>query len=120
MRPKLMKQALFKTAISTYVPATWNGVNTSKWTPLGIKVLIAPDMAAETTAGGIQLPQDVIERNTLASESGIVIELGPDCQIKIKPGDRVYMEKYAGQLITGYDERVYRLMDESCIGAVIR
>ena len=34
-----------------------------------------------------------------------------------KPGDRVYIEKYAGKLVKGRDGRTYRIMDYGSIGA---
>lgn len=120
MKQRLMQRAVFKTALSTYIPAVWNGVNTSSWLPLGAKVLILPDQAAEETAGGIKLTADMVDRHTLASEAGVVVAKGPHCIIEVEPGSRVYMERYAGQLVTGHDERVYRLMDEASVGAVFK
>ena len=35
-----------------------------------------------------------------------------------KPGDRVFVERYGGQLAPGYDGKIYRVMDQSAIGAI--
>ena len=113
-----MQPKLFKTNIAEYQQATWTGTNTSGWTPINDKVMVAPDSAAEITKGGVHITPDTVARHTLASEAGVVVALGPDVTINVKPGDRVYIERYAGQLVTGHDEKIYRLMDQNSVGAV--
>jgi chaperonin GroES len=115
-----MQPRLFKTHIAEYQQATWTGTNESGWSPLNDKILVYPDQASEKTKGGIQLTADSIARHTLASEAGVCVEIGPDCTLKISPGDRIYIERYAGQLVTGHDGKVYRLMDQSSVGAVFK
>lgn len=79
---------------------------------------------------GAQLPPELIERMDMASESGVLIAVSggafllnedgsPFSGEKPTPGDRVYVEKYAGRLIRSHrDGLTYRLMDYGSIGAV--
>lgn len=126
----MLAPKLFKTAISQYDQAEWDGVNKSGWCPVGDHILVKPDKASEITKGGIMMTPDIVARHTLASEAGIVVAMG-DGAFKFnadsitlfegrKPeaGDRVYIERYAGQLVTGHDGEVYRLMSSSSIGAI--
>lgn len=117
MQPRLLPQKTFKTSIGQYSKAEWTGTNESGWVPIGDKVLIYPDQAPTQTAVGLEIPFDIAARHTMAAEAGIVIELGPDVTIPVKPGDRVFIERFGGQLIPGHDDKVYRIMDQSQIGA---
>lgn len=113
-----------------FVLAAWDGANRSGYDPLDDKVLVLMDEHAEVTSGGIALPQPVVDRQSAAGETGIVVALGPAAFVwndeatrvwkgrKPEPGDRVYVERYAGQLLQGADGRVYRLMSQRCVGAV--
>lgn len=126
-----MQPKLFKTSIAEYEPATWTGKNESGIFPTGDRVLIKPDQASEQSSGGVHIPEEISARHTLAAEAGIVIELGEGAFIwnsdkqtpyhgrKPKSGERVCVEKYAGQLIRGDDGEMYRLMESSCIAAII-
>lgn len=110
----------FKTQVGEYQKATWTGTNDSGWVPIGDKVLVYPDQAPEETAMGIKIPIDIAARHTMAAEAGIVVELGPDVNIPIKPGDRIFIERFGGQLVPGHDGKVYRIMDQSSVGAVFK
>lgn len=113
-----------------FVLATWDGVNRSGYAPLDDKVLVLIDEHAEATSGGIALTAEFVERQTMASEHGVVVAVGPAAfrwnddgtrawdGKRPEPGDRVYVERYAGQLLNGRDGRKYRLMAQKCIGAV--
>jgi chaperonin GroES len=104
--------------------------NTSGVIPLGKKVLVQMDEFVGTFADGkLEFLPEMVERMNMASESGAVIECGPDAfayhadgsrwvSRKPVPGEHVYAEKYAGLLIMGNDGKRYRLMDDSCIGAI--
>ena len=59
-----------------YWKAEYSGKNESGFNPVGDKVLIIPDQGAETTSGGVMLTPEMIERHTLASETGVVVEVG--------------------------------------------
>ena len=109
-------------------PAHFDGANRSGYEPLDDHILVKMDTAAAST-GGIFLTDDAKEKNTLASETGVIIACGPSAFAWNEsgtqrwvgeapgPGDRVYVSKYAGQLLHGDDGQVYRVMDSRCIGA---
>ena len=113
-----------------FEPAAWNGKNSSGYYPLGDKVLVMPDRLRERSAGGVELPPELIDRLTLAAETGMVVAVGDGAFAwngdritdfvgrKPKPGDRVFMERYAGQTMLGKDGQFYRLMDDRTIGAI--
>ncbi|WP_342626917.1 co-chaperone GroES [Nguyenibacter vanlangensis] len=113
-----------------YVMSDWDGVNRAGYVPLDDKILVLADVHAEMTSGAVQLPAGYVERQTLAAEHGTVIAVGPAAfrwnddgtrqwvgRIPA-PGDRVYFERYAGQLLRGEDGRLYRLMSQRCIAAI--
>jgi co-chaperonin GroES (HSP10) len=120
MQPKLLK-----TEHAGYVPQTWSGANTSGWRPFGDAVLVLPDVASETMGdkGLIHLPKDLQDRNSLASESGILIATGEGTFSKVaeterpKPGERVLFARYSGRRFMGKDGAVYLCMTDDCIGA---
>ena len=126
MQPKLLSKTL-----ATYTPAAWTGKNESGIFPIGDRVLVLADEAAERTAGGIEIPQEVTYRMTLAAEAGVVVEIGdgafkwnsdkvtPFAGRLPTPGVRVCIEKYSGQTIKGDDGKMYRLMESACIGAIL-
>lgn len=113
-----------------FVLAPWDGVNRSGYVPLDDKVLVLMDEHASVTSGGVYIPDVAAERQSAAGETGVVVALGPaafwqDDEArrawvgrKPQPGDRVYAERYSGQLVQGVDGRTYRLMSQRCIGAV--
>ncbi len=128
MQPKLLKSS----QLSEFIPAEWHGVNESGYEPVCDRVLVLPDIAASESSGGIALPADIVDRHTMAAETGVVIAVGPDAfawtpdktrpwnGYKPKPGDRVYIQRYSGQVMLGEDGKFYRLMDYTCCGAVKR
>jgi co-chaperonin GroES (HSP10) len=77
---------------------------------------------------GAQLAPELVERMDMASESGVLVAVSPGAFLvnedgspwsgyKPQPGDRCYVEKYAGKLIKGRDGVTYRIMDYSSVGA---
>lgn len=113
-----------------YAMPAWDGANRSGWQPLDDKVLVLMDEHVELTSGGIMIPGTAQERMNLAGETGIVVALGPVAFVwnddltrkwqgrAPEPGERVYVERYAGALIQGIDGRAYRLMSQRCVGAL--
>lgn len=112
-----------------YTRVEFNGVNESGFEPIGDKVLILPDQASEITSGGIMLTAEMIERHTLAAETGVIVSVGDGAFSfhtdgskwqgrKPVAGDRIYCQRYSGIVLFGADGRFYRLMDTSVIGAV--
>lgn len=110
--------------------AVWDGENRSGWQPLDDKVLVLMDEHTELTKGGIIVMSQIADRQTLAGITGVIVALGPTAfrwsddlarawtGYKPQPGDRVYVDRYSGQLVNGRDGRQYRLMSQSCVGAV--
>lgn len=126
MEPKLIKRG----HLNDLILAEYSGKNESGFEPLNDIVLVLPDQVSEKTAGGIDLPPDVVERMQAAAESGVIIAMGdgafrtssygsrPWKGYRPKPGDRVYMRRYSGILMGGEDKRIYRLVTDIEIGAV--
>ena len=126
-----MQQKLLKSSqLGEFAPAEYNGKNESGYEPIGDRVLVLPDTAAEKTAGGVELTADFVDRMTQAAETGVIIAYGADAfrwnfdrtrpweAYKPLPGDRCYIQRYSGQVLLGEDGRLYRLMDYACIAAV--
>jgi len=120
MKEKLIPMSRFKTQVGEYQKAQWTGTNESGWEPLGEKVIIYPDQAPEMTSGGIHITADIAARHTMAAEAGIVVAKGPDVNIQIELGDRVFVERFGGQLAPGHDGKIYRVMEQAAIGAVYK
>jgi co-chaperonin GroES (HSP10) len=126
-----MRERLLKSSQKhEFVPARFNGVNCSGYHPIGDHILVLPDKASEMSSGGIEIPPEIVERYTMAAETGILIALGDDAflwngdrtrkweGVKPKAGDRIYMQRYSGQVMLGEDGEFYRVMDANCIAAV--
>lgn len=124
-----MTPKLFKTTLAEFVQAEYDGSNPSGWHPLGDKILVKADAVASKTAGGVELPDDIRDRMTMAAEAGVVIAIGDGCFIseasglpfngrRPNPGDRVAMGRYSGQMIMGHDNLRYRILSSSEIGAI--
>lgn len=123
-----MQAKLLKTEQAEYVESQWNGQNDSGYEPFGDRVLVMPDQAAAKSSGGIQLPDDLVERLAEASETGIIIAMGdgafvwnsdrsrPYTGTKPTPGTRVYFDRYSGGKVRGDDGKFYRCMDDKAIG----
>lgn len=107
-----MKPRLLKGMQADYEPASWDGANTSGMIPLGKNLLIRMDECAKATSGGVLLVDDQLERMDAASTTGVVYAVGEPIP-GIAPGERVWTEKYAGQIGRGADGKLYRIMDRS-------
>jgi chaperonin GroES len=67
-----------------------------KVSPLGDRVLIKVQEGDSKSAGGIIIPQTAQEK----TQTGVVISIGTDTEvIKVKVGDKVMYDKYAGTQI---------------------
>jgi chaperonin GroES len=125
-----MQPRLIKTQHAEYRPGVYAGKNESGWTPIGDKVLVLTDQPAEQTTGGVWITEDTKDRMSMAAETGIVVALGHSAFLwnadrsrpltgpRPGPGDFVYIERYAGQVIMGNDGQIYRLMSDACIAAI--
>lgn len=128
-----MQPKLIKTSVAQYAPAEYHGKNESGYHPLGDRVLVLTDQCAEKTSGGVYIDPVAAERMTMAAETGTLVELGdtaftwtadrsrriPETSPRPKPGDRVYIERYSGQVALGRDGQLYRILDDKCIGALM-
>lgn len=123
-----MEPRLIKGIQAEYIPAKWSGSDTSGVRVVGKCVLVLTDECSTKTSGGIELPEDLVERMSMAAESGVLVAVSPGAFLlnedmtpwsgpKPQPGDRVYIEKYAGKQIKGRDGKTYRIMDYCSIGA---
>lgn len=123
------RPALIQGLNAEYIPATWDGKDTSGIRCVGTTVLVLMDTCAPVNTGSITLPDDIVERFTMGSESGVLAKVSEGAFLTNEdgspwsgerpvPGDRVYCEKYAGKQIRGADGRTYRLMDYKAIGAI--
>ena len=69
--------------------------------PLSDRVLIKTEAMEEKTAGGLFIPQTAQEK----TQTGTVVAIGDDKDvIKVKAGQKVMYDKYAGTTISVDDE----------------
>lgn len=125
-----MEAKLLKTTQAEYLISEYSGKNESGYRPIGDRVLVLPDVAAEKTSGNVFIPGTVQESQSYAAETGVLVELGEAAFLwnsdrtrkfegsRPKPGERVFFDRYSGGVIKGKDGRTYRFMDDKAIGAV--
>lgn len=125
-----MQPKLIRTEIAQYSPAQWGGENQSGIKPVGEMVLILTDQIRDKTAGGVYITDDQRERQEMAAETGVLVAVGDGAFLwthdktrpwegyKPKVGDRVYIQRYAGQLFPGRDGQRYRMMEYTCVGGI--
>lgn len=82
--------------------------------PLGDRVLVKLEEVEEKTAGGIFIPQTAQEK----TQSGTVVAVGDDEMIKVKTGQKVMYDKYAGTTVS-VDNEDHLLIRYADILAVI-
>ena len=83
--------------------------------PLGERVLLKAEKSEEKTAGGIFIPQAAQEKTQIAT----VVAIGDSEEIKVKAGDKVLHDKYAGTEIKDSGED-YLIVNAQDILAVIK
>ena len=83
--------------------------------PLGERVLLKAEKTEEKTAGGIFIPQAAQEKTQIAT----VVAVGNSEEIKVKVGDKVLHDKYAGTEIKDSGED-YLIVNAQDILAVIK
>ena len=82
--------------------------------PMGDRVLVKMEQIQEKTAGGIFIPQTAQEKTQMA----VVLEIGDDEEIKVKKGDRILYDKYAGTSVKA-DGEEYLILHMTDVLAVI-
>lgn len=95
--------------------------------PVGYKVLIAMPTAKDTTKGGVFIPDDLKQRETVASIIGLVVGLGPAAYKDkekfpdgpyCKKGDFVVFRSYSGTRFRVGDTE-FRLINDDTVEAVV-
>ncbi|MDY5930469.1 MAG: co-chaperone GroES [Candidatus Ornithospirochaeta sp.] len=82
--------------------------------PLGDRVLVKAKATEEKTASGLYIPQTAQEKTQIAT----VVAIGDDESIKVKVGQQILHDKFAGtQIKDGNDE--YLILNNADILAVI-
>lgn len=118
-----MKPRLIKGMQADYTTAAWPGENTSGLIPYGPNVLVCMDACSSTSAGGVMLPDDIIERMSEASVTGCIFAMGETAfrgeEFRPGIGQRIYIDKYSGIKARGLDGSFYRIVDEKCIACGI-
>ncbi|EDL58806.1 10 kDa chaperonin [Gimesia alba] len=85
--------------------------------PLDDRIVIEPNVAEETTAGGIVLPDTAQEKpqsgTVIAVGPGRLLESGERCPVAVEVGDEVLYGKYGGTDIevSGKDVKILRESD---------
>ncbi|MDR1400197.1 MAG: co-chaperone GroES [Treponema sp.] len=78
--------------------------------PLADRVIVKLEKTESKTAGGLFIPDTAQEK----TQTGIVVEIGDDTEvIKVKPGQKVMYDKYAGTQIKldGVDHLILKMAD---------
>lgn len=83
--------------------------------PLGDRVLLKAKATEEKTASGLFIPQTAQEKTQIAT----VVAIGDDESIKVKVGDEVLHDKYAGTQIKDGGED-YLIVNNADILAVVK
>ena len=83
--------------------------------PLGDRVLLKAKATEEKTASGLFIPQTAQEKTQIAT----VVAIGDDETIKVKVGDEVLHDKYAGNHIKDGSEE-YLLVNNADILAIVK
>ncbi len=93
-------------------------MNNLKLQPLADRVIVAPAVVEEKTAGGIIIPDTAKEK----PQKGTVVAIGSgkkDEPLTVKVGDQVLYGKYSGTETT-VEGKEYMIMRESDIYAIIQ
>jgi len=93
--------------------------NNSGVAPLGRAVLVRPYQVEEKTSGGLILPSSVQQKDQLAEQRAVVIDIGPsawesESEPRAAVGDKILFSKWAGyQFVGPFDGQVYRVVNDS-------
>ena len=82
--------------------------------PLGDRVLVKVSESESKTKGGLFIPDNAKEKTT----QGTVIAIGSSEEIKVKAGDKVLYDKYAGSSITIDDADHILLKNEDILATI--
>jgi chaperonin GroES len=83
--------------------------------PIGDRVLLSAEESEEKTKGGLFIPQTAQEK----TQTGVVVAVGDDEEaIKVKKGDKVMYDKYAGTTIQ-IDDKDHLIISMSDVIAIV-
>ncbi len=92
--------------------------------PLDDRIVIEPNIAEETTAGGIVLPDAAQEKpqsgNVVAVGPGRLLESGERCPVAVEVGDEVLYGKYGGTDIEVSGKEVKILRESDILAKIIK
>lgn len=92
--------------------------------PLDDRIIIEPNVAEETTAGGIVLPDAAQEKpqsgNVVAVGPGRLLESGERCPVAVEVGDEVLYGKYGGTDIEVSGKEVKILRESDILAKIIK
>ena len=95
--------------------------------PTGWRMLVVPYQGKQRTDGGIHIPDQIREREALATSTGYVLKTGPNCYKDknkfpegpyCKEGDWVLIARYAGTRVKLEDFEVRILNDDEILATV--
>lgn len=95
--------------------------------PTGWRILILPYQGKKRSDGGVFIPDQVRERESLATVCGYVLKMGPDCYNDpakytagawCKPGDWVIFGRYAGSRFKIEGGEVRLLNDDEILAKI--
>ena len=127
--PASVPSGIVMTPLGQFVAVLWNGKNESGILPIGDRVLILPDGYADKI-GSIIVDDKQQGDKSKAAETGVLVAIGDGAWTwnsdRTRPfsgtlpqvGQRVWFERYAGSEQHGDDGRLYRLMDDKCVGGL--
>lgn len=99
-------------------------VNSSGIRPVGVRILVLPDVVEEKTVGGIILAKEYTNKEKMAQIKGVLVATGDHAWEDYstpwaKVGDRVIIGKYSGLIEMGRDEKEYRIVNDKDLVCVI-
>ena len=95
--------------------------------PTGWRMLVLPFKMKEKTKGGVILAETTLERQQVASQTGLVLRMGPDCYRDkdrypdgpwCKEGDWVMFARYAGSRIKIEGGEIRLLNDDEVLATI--
>ncbi len=96
--------------------------------PAGWKILVAMPDYAKKTKGGIELPDEYVQREEMASPVGYVVALGDSCYQDAdrfpsgpycKAGDFIIMRPYSGVRVVLH-EKEFRFINDDTVDGVVQ
>ena len=95
--------------------------------PTGWRMLVLPFKMKEKTKGGVIIAETALERQQVASQTGLVLRMGPDCYRDkerypkgpwCKEGDWVMFARYAGSRIKIEGGEIRLLNDDEVLATI--